>query len=249
MPSSPARLQEARARIIVALDVPTAAKARRMVRQLRGRAGMVKVGYQLFTAEGPDLVRGLVKTGERVFLDLKLHDIPHIVAEGCHNAARMGARLLTVHAAGGPAMLRAARAALDNLPARNRPRLLGVTLLTSLDAASVRAIGFPGGVARNVIRLARLARKNGCDGVIAAPTDVAAIRRACGKEFLIVTPGIRGASQRKAADQARVATASQAVRAGADYVVVGRAITQAPSPADALDRMAASIAAVLLPAV
>lgn len=238
-------LPSARQRIIVAIDVLTAAQARRLVRSLRGRIGMVKIGYQLFTAEGPALVRSLVKSGEQVFLDLKMHDIPHIVAEGCRNAGRLGVSLLTVHTSGGPKMLQAARRALDELPVRKRPKLLGVTLLTSLDAAAVRAIGFQGGVQKNVIRLARLAKKNGCDGVIAAPTDVAAIRHACGKDFLIVTPGIRGTGQRKAADQARVATAAEAIRAGADYIVVGRAITSAPSPGKALDAMAESIAAVL----
>ncbi len=245
MPGSAVSLSNARRRIIVALDVPTAAQARKLARSLRGRAGMVKVGYQLFTSEGPELVRELARSGEKVFLDLKLHYFPNIVAEGCANAGRMGASLLTVHASGGPKMLQAARKALDELPARRRPKLLGVTLLTSLDAAAVRAIGFPGGVNKNVLRLARLAKKNGCDGVIAAPTDVAAIRRACGKDFLIVTPGIRGAGQRKASDQARVATAPEAIRAGADYVVVGRAITAATSPAAALEKMAASIASIL----
>ena len=245
MPGSAVSLSSARRRIIVALDVPSASQARKLVRSLRGRAGMVKVGYQLFTSEGPEVVRELVRSGEKVFLDLKLHDIPHIVAAGCANAGRIGANLLTIHASGGPKMLQAARKALDELPARRRPRLLGVTLLTSLDAAAVRAIGFSGGVNKNVIRLARLAKKNGCDGVIAAPTDVAAIRRACGKDFLIVTPGIRGAGQRKASDQARVATASEAIRAGADYIVVGRAITAATSPAAALEMMAASIASIL----
>ena len=245
MPGSAVSLSNARRRIIVALDVPTAAQARKLLWSLRGRAGMVKVGYQLFTSEGPELVRELARAGEKVFLDLKLHDIPHIVAEGCDNAGRMGASLLTVHTSGGPKMLRAARKALDELPARRRPKLLGVTLLTSLDAAAVRAVGFSGGVNKNVIRLARLAKKNGCDGVITAPTDVAAIRRACGKDFLIVTPGIRGAGQRKAFDQARVATAAEAIRAGADYIVVGRAITAATSPAAALEKMAASIASIL----
>ncbi len=240
-----ATLNRARAKIIVALDVPTAARTRSLVRSLRGRAGMVKIGYQLFTREGPSLVRTLVHSGERVFLDLKLHDIPHIVAEGCLNAAAMGASLLTVHAAGGPKMLRAARRALDTVPARRRPKLLAVTLLTSLDAASVTAVGFTGGVRKSVLRLARLAKKNGCDGVIAAPTDVRAIRRACGDGFLIVTPGIRAVGGRKASDQARVATAPEAVKAGADYIVVGRAITAERNRAAALERMAAAVAGVL----
>ena len=238
-------MNKARAKIIVALDVPTGARARSLARSFRGRAGMVKVGYQLFTREGPSLVRDLVRSGERVFLDLKLHDIPHIVAEGCRNAAALGVSLLTVHAAGGPKMLQAARRALNSVPARRRPKLLAVTLLTSLDAGSVSAIGFTGGVRKNVIRLARLAKKNGCDGVIAAPTDARAIRKACGANFLIVTPGIRAVGGRRASDQARVATAPEAVESGADYIVVGRAITAERSRTAALDRMAAGIADIL----
>ncbi len=200
------RLEAARARIIVALDVARASQAEQLVKRLGAHPGLVKVGSQLFTAEGPRIIRRLVKAGHRVFLDLKFHDIPHIVAEACANAAQMGASLITVHASGGPRMLQAARAALQKFPARRRPRLLGVTVLTSLDGAELRRVGFPGSVQRNVVRLARLAQRSGCDGVIAAPTDVKALRRACGRDFLIVTPGIRAAGQRRASDQARVAT-------------------------------------------
>lgn len=207
---------------------------------------MVKVGSQLFTAVGPAIVHALVEWGERVFLDLKFHDIPHIVAEACVHAADLGASLLTLHTSGGPKMLRAARRALEkHCPPDRRPRLLGVTLLTSLSGPEVREIGFRGTLERNVVRLARLAQRSGCDGVIAAPTDVAALRRACGKKFLIVTPGIRRAGTRKAADQARVTTAAAAIRAGADFVVVGRAITQARSPARALDLVAQEVSRVL----
>lgn len=245
MRSGEDRLEEARARIIVALDFPSPARALRLARQLRGRAGMLKVGSQLFTAEGPSIVRELVRAGHRVFLDLKFHDIPHIVAEACTNAARLGASLLTVHTSGGPRMLRAARTSLSDFPERRRPRLLGVTLLTSLDAAELKRVGFSGGVSRNVARLARMAQRSGCDGVIAAPTDVTALRKACGSNFLIVTPGIRVAGGRRASDQARVATAAEAIGAGADYVVVGRGITEAARPLRALDRMAASIAGAL----
>jgi orotidine-5'-phosphate decarboxylase len=234
----------ARARVIVALDLPSASAARRLAHRLRGRAGMVKVGSRLFSAAGPSIVRELVRRRLRVFLDLKFHDIPHIVAEACANAARLRVSLLTVHAAGGPKMLRAARAALDKF-GRRRPRLLAVTLLTSLDAREVKRIGFPGRLERTVVRLARMAKASGADGVIAAPTDVRDLRRACGRRFLIVTPGIRAAGGPRAADQARVATAADAVRAGADYVVVGRAVLAAPSPARALDAIAESIAAAL----
>ncbi|MFQ5664746.1 MAG: orotidine-5'-phosphate decarboxylase, partial [Terriglobia bacterium] len=181
-------LAAGRARIIVALDVPTGSAAQKLVGRLGGRAGMVKVGSQLFTAAGPEIVRALVKGGERVFLDLKFHDIPHIVAEACVQAAAIGARLITVHTSGGPEMLRAARRALEtHCGSRQRPRLLGVTLLTSLSKRELKQIGYPGSVERNVVRLARLAQRSGCDGVVAAPTDAAAIRRACGRNFLIVT--------------------------------------------------------------
>jgi orotidine-5'-phosphate decarboxylase len=239
-------LAAARARIIVALDVPSRREALQVISRLRGRAGMVKVGSQLFTAAGPEIVRTLVGRGERVFLDLKFHDIPHIVAEACVNAADMGATLITLHSAGGAKMLRAARTALEKRKGRQRRlRLLGITVLTSLSAPEVRQVCLAGSVERNVVRLARLALRNGCDGVVAAPTDVAALRQACGKKFLIVTPGIRAAGGRKAADQARVATAADAVRAGADYVVVGRAILESRSPARALDALAEELSTAL----
>ncbi|MFQ5777721.1 MAG: orotidine-5'-phosphate decarboxylase [Terriglobia bacterium] len=237
-------LAAVRERIIVALDVPSAARALALARRLRGRAAMFKVGGQLFTAEGPAIVRALVRRDERIFLDLKFHDIPHIVAEACVQAADLGVSLMTLHTAGGPKMLRAARQALrKHCGSRRRPRLLGVTLLTSLSGRETRQVGFSGSVEQNVVRLAHLARRNGCDGVIAAPTDVAAIRRACGREFLIVTPGIRAAGSHKASDQARVATAAEAICAGADYVVVGRAVIAARSPARALDTLARELRA------
>ena len=239
-------LAAARRRIIVAVDVSSRQEALRLVAQLHGRAEMVKVGSQLFTAAGPTVVRELVERGERVFLDLKFHDIPHIVAEACATAARLGVSLLTAHAAGGPAMLRAARESLEQHSGRRRrTRLLGVTLLTSLSTREVARVGFPGSVERNVVRLAKLAQRSGCDGVIAAPTDVRAIRRACGSDFLVVTPGVRLTGGRRAADQARVATAAEAIRAGADYIVVGRAVLEARSPARALEQLAREIRAEL----
>ena len=246
MKLSKARLAAARSRIIVALDLATPAQARALAVRLDGRPGLFKVGSQLFTAAGPDVVRWLRRRRQRVFLDLKFHDIPHIVAEACVRAADLGAGLLTVHTSGGPAMLRAARQALDkHCRGRERPRLLGVTLLTSLSAAEAKRIGFRGRVESNVVRLARLAQASGCDGVIAAPTDVRAIRRACGRRFLIVTPGIKASGGAQASDQVRVATAAEAIRAGADYVVVGRAIYDAASPSRAFDQLTAEVAAVL----
>jgi orotidine-5'-phosphate decarboxylase len=244
--STQERLVTARARIIVALDLPTPAQARRLATLLEGRPGLFKVGSQLFTAAGPEIVCWLRRRRQRVFLDLKFHDIPHIVAEACVRAADLGVSLLTVHTSGGPTMLRAARQALEkHRRGRKRPRLLGVTLLTSQDGVEVRRIGFPGSVERNVVRLARLAQANGCDGVIAAPTDVRAIRRACGRKFLIVTPGITPSSGARGFDQARVGTAADSIRAGADYVVAGRTVYAASSPARAFDQLAAEVAAVL----
>ncbi|MCI0403767.1 MAG: orotidine-5'-phosphate decarboxylase, partial [Acidobacteria bacterium] len=167
-------------------------------------------------------------------------------AEACVRAADLGASLITVHTSGGTGMLRAARQALEkHWRGRQRPRLLGVTLLTSLSPAEARRIGFSGSVEGNVVRLARLARASGCDGVVAASTDVRALRRACGKKFLIVTPGIKAAGSEKAHDQARVATAGEAIRAGADYVVVGRAVYAASSPTKAFDRIATEIGVAL----
>lgn len=246
MPTSKGHLVAARARIIVALDLPTPSQARALAVRLGGRPGLFKVGSQLFTTAGPDVVRWLRRRRERVFLDLKFHDIPTIVAEACVRAADLGASLLTVHTSGGPAMLRGARQALDqHCRGRRRPAMLGVTLLTSLSTPEVRRIGFRGTVDYNVVRLARMAQANGCDGVIAAPTDVRAVRRACGRKFLIVTPGIKASAGAKASDQVRVATAAEAVRAGADYVVVGRAVYAAASPSRTFDQLAAEVAAVL----
>lgn len=232
-------------RIIVALDVPSKAEALGLVERLGGRVGMFKVGSQLFTAAGPSIVRALVELGERVFLDLKFHDIPHVVAAACVAAAELGVSLVDVHASGGLEMLRAARKALaKSAPAGRRPRLLAVTLLTSLEQRHLKAIGWQGSVQANVLRLARLAQRAGCDGVVAAPTDVAALRRACGPGFLIVTPGIRLPGHRKAAGQARVATPAEAIRAGASYIVVGRALTQSRNPLRTLDAIVEDLTSV-----
>jgi orotidine-5'-phosphate decarboxylase len=229
----------------LALDVASEPQALQLVGRLSSPPGLVKVGSQLFTAAGPSIVRALVRRGERVFLDLKFHDIPHIVAEACAEAARFGVSLLTVHTSGGRQMLEAARAALEKHGGRRRPGLLGVTLLTSLNQAESRGIGFSGAVRENVMHLAELAKRCGCDGVVAAPRDVPFIRKACGRDFVIVTPGIVLPGRKKPSDQARTATAAEAVRAGADYVVVGRTILEARSPQQALDTLAASIARVL----
>jgi orotidine-5'-phosphate decarboxylase len=218
----------ARDRLIVALDVPSEGDARALADALAGRVGMFKVGSQLFTAAGPDFVHELVARGEKVFLDVKYHDIPNTVAGAVAAASRLGVSLMTVHALGGQAMMEAAVGAMPAIGAR----LLAVTVLTSHDAASLGTIGLSAEVAPNVQRLARLAQAARVDGVVASPHEVALIRECCGRDFLVVTPGIRPSGAR-AGDQARAATPAAALSAGADYVVVGRPITEAKDPAAA----------------
>ena len=216
-------------RLIVALDVPTADDALRLVDRLAGRVGFFKVGSQLFTAAGPDIVRALVARNQRVFLDLKYHDIPNTVAAAVKSAAGLGVSLLTLHGLGGRAMLEAAAGARPDGPLR----LLAVTVLTSHDEASLADIGLAGPLSDSVRRLARLARDAGIDGVVASPLEARLLREACGKGFLIVTPGVRPAGA-QAGDQSRLATPAGALSAGADYLVVGRPVIEAPDPAAAV---------------
>jgi orotidine-5'-phosphate decarboxylase len=220
----------ARDRLIVALDVPTAADARTLVDRLQGAVGMFKVGSQLFTAAGPDFVRELVARKEKVFLDLKYHDIPNTVANAVGAAARLGVSFVDVHALGGKAMLEAGVASLPAMGAR----LLAITILTSHDQSTLGEIGVEGTVQRSVQSLARLARSAGVDGVVASPHEVALIRDACGPDFVIVTPSIRPLGAKRG-DQARAATPAAALAAGADYLVVGRPITEAPDPGAAAE--------------
>jgi orotidine-5'-phosphate decarboxylase len=217
-----------RDRLVVALDLPSPDAARRLVERLAGRVGMFKVGSQLFTAAGPAFVEELVARGEKVFLDLKYHDIPNTVAGAVASAARLGVSLLDVHALGGSAMLRAAVAALPPGSAR----LLAVTILTSHDEPTLGELGLSGPLPAAVARLARLARAAGAHGVVASPHEVATLRRECGAEFVILAPGIRPTGTARG-DQARAASPAQALSAGADYLVVGRPITEADDPAAA----------------
>lgn len=197
-------------------------------RRLNGVAGIFKVGSQLFTAEGPRAVEKLARLGLEIFLDLKFHDIPNTVAGAVAAAAGLpGLRMMTLHASGGVTMMQAARKAVGS--AKARPALLGVTILTSLDEAALRDIGISGPPENRVVALATLARQAGLDGVVASAHEVQAIRNACGAKFLIVVPGVRPASA-SVGDQARVATPSQAIRNGANYLVVGRPITEASNP-------------------
>ncbi len=221
---------------IIALDVPSRADAESLLDRLGPAADFVKVGLQLFTAEGPDVVRAMRARGLRVFLDLKLHDIPNTVAHAVQSAARLGAELLTVHASGGAAMLRAAREAAGERGAGGIG-LLGVTVLTSLSAAEVAEAWGRDHVSAEdeVERLARLAEWAGMDGVVASVQELPVIRRATGEDFRVLTPGIRLAGD-EAGDQARVATPGEAARLGSDYVVLGRSVTAAQDPAEALRR-------------
>jgi orotidine-5'-phosphate decarboxylase len=221
---------KARDRLIVALDVPKADDARTLVERLGGKVGLFKIGSQLFTAAGPGFVREVVGRGEKVFLDLKFHDIPNTVAGAVSSASRLGVSLVDVHGLGGQAML---EAAVGALPAMGT-RLLAVTILTSHDEDSLGQIGVNGSMHESVHRLAELARDAGVDGVVASPHEVALIREACGADFLIVTPGIRPAGA-AAGDQVRAATPATALGAGADYLVVGRPITAAEDPGAAAD--------------
>jgi orotidine-5'-phosphate decarboxylase len=223
---------------ILALDVPEATRARELL-QLVPDARWVKVGLQLFTAAGPAFVRELVGGGHRVFLDLKLHDIPNTVARAVESASALGVDLLTVHASGGRAMLSAASAAASG---ESSPRLLAVTLLTSLSASeAAEAWGRPEvDVGEEVRRLAGLASDCGIDGVVASVHEASLIRAAAGRELLLLTPGIRLADD-EAGDQFRIATPQEAARAGVNFLVIGRAVTAASDPAAAWKRVAAGI--------
>ncbi len=223
-------------KLIIALDVSTKREALQVVSQLRGIVGMFKVGSQLFTAAGPDLVREIVAAGERVFLDLKFHDIPNTVAAACVEAVRLGVSLLNVHALGGTVMMRRAvesfneTVALERLP---RPSIIAVTVLTSADALTLQEVGLPADPESQVTRLARLTDSCGLDGVVASPHEIASVRAIVTRPgFLIVTPGVRpiGASRN---DKKRVMTPAESFSAGADYIVVGRAILGAADPAEA----------------
>ncbi|MEO8360402.1 MAG: orotidine-5'-phosphate decarboxylase [Vicinamibacteria bacterium] len=217
-------------RLIVALDVDSKDRALRLVEELGPHVGMFKVGKELFTAEGPDVVRSIVAGGGRVFLDLKFHDIPNTVAKAVGSAAQLGAYFVTLHTGGGRAMLEAAASAL---PAEGT-QLLGVTVLTSHTDDTLKETGAAGTVKETVRRLALLARESGLDGVVCSPQEITLIREAVGDDLLIVTPGIRPTGAAKG-DQARVTTPLEARKMGCDYIVVGRPITEAASPKDAAD--------------
>jgi len=218
-------------RIIVALDFPTAEAALALVDRLDSAQCRLKVGKELFTSAGPDLVRELVARGFKVFLDLKFHDIPNTVARACAAAAELGVWMLNVHAQGGRRMMEAARESLASV--EPRPCLIAVTLLTSLDAADLGEIGYSGTPAEFGERLADLAKRAGLDGVVCSAQEASAFRRSFGSEFVLVTPGIRPADA-SGDDQRRVMTPTTAIQAGADFLVIGRPITGAANPVAAL---------------
>ena len=231
--------------LLIALDVPTGGEALRLADLLRGSVGGFKIGSQLFTAEGPAIVRALTGRGDRVFLDLKFHDIPNTVANAVAAATSLGAWMVNVHASGGTKMMQAAAEAARKTAStegRAAPLVIAVTVLTSMTAAALSEAGTNVPVVDQVSRLARLAQDAGLDGVVASPQETTIIRTLCGPGFVIVTPGIRGgAAVTSKDDQERTMTAVGAITAGSSYLVVGRPVIAAPDPREAAEKIAAEI--------
>jgi orotidine-5'-phosphate decarboxylase len=231
--------------LIVALDVDSGARALELADQLRGTVGGFKIGKRLFTLEGPPIVRALVERGDRIFLDLKFHDIPNTVATAVAAATSLGVWMVNVHASGGRKMMEAARDAAQAAAARERrpaPLVIAVTVLTSMNDAALAEVGGAVPLMEQVVRLARLAQESGLDGVVASPQETRVIREACGANFAIVTPGIRGggATLSGTDDQERTMSAGEAIAAGANYIVVGRPIIAAADPPAAATAIAAA---------
>lgn len=235
-------------KILVALDVESRDEALQLAEVLRGTVGGFKIGSRLFTAEGPSMVRALTERGDRVFLDLKFFDIPNTVGTAVAAATELGVWMVNVHASGGGAMMRAARAAAHEAAAKRNatpPVVIAVTVLTSMNQAALSETGIVIEIMDQVLRLAELTREAGLDGVVASPRETAAIRKRCGADFAIVTPGIRGgAADATKGDQERTMSPAEAVAAGSSYLVVGRPIIAAADPRVAAEAIARSLQAV-----
>lgn len=237
--------EQAREKVIFALDIDKLADVDRWAELLAGHVGMFKVGKQLFTAGGPATVERVRARGIDVFLDLKYHDIPNTVAMAGIEAARLGAKLFNVHALGGYDMMARTAEEVRKGAGASGTRILAVTILTSSTEQTLREVGIDRPVPEMVVRLAMLAKKAGIDGVVASPQEVGIIREACGTDFLVVTPGVRPATA-SADDQKRIMTPGEAVAAGADYLVIGRPISAVPDPVAACRAIVEEIAGVLL---
>jgi len=236
-------MMDPRERLIFALDVEHFGEAQELVGLLKGHVGLFKVGKQLFTHSGPKVIDMIRRKGERVFLDLKFHDIPNTVAKAGEEAAKLGSAIFTVHSMGGYEMMKRTVESSRNIAKQlniPKPLILAVTILTSMDEGILEEVGIKTPVDQQVVRLATLAKRAGVSGVVASPREISLIRDHCGSNFLIVTPGVRPASAAKD-DQKRILTPGEAVRAGADYIVVGRPIREADDPVKAADEIVEEI--------
>lgn len=236
-PQMPASAKE---KIIVAIDAPDVSSALRLVEPLADEGCVFKIGLQLFTAVGPSIVTKLQAAGARIFLDLKFHDIPNTAREAVHSAVRLGVDMTTIHLCGGPDMVAGSVEAAKG----SKTLVLGVSVLTSMDDAALRAVGMPRAVADQVLHLAEMGQRSGLRGIVASPHEIRPLRERFGNTLTIVTPGVRPAGS-DVGDQKRIMTPGDAVRAGADYLVIGRPITAATSPLNALREIAAEMQAVL----
>ncbi len=235
-----AAIKEMKERILIALDVSSRDQALNLVRELKSLTGMFKVGSQLYMAAGPAIVKEIIDNGGKVFLDLKFHDIPNTVKQAAIEAAKRGVSMMTIHASGGRNMMETVARGLQENSGGSRPVVVAVTVLTSIDEPTLREVGVPDAVESQVRRLALLAQDCGIDGVVCSPQEIQLLRKAVKPDFRIVTPGIRMPEQ-SIHDQQRIATPRSAIEAGADFIVVGRAVTEDPSPRKALEAMMESL--------
>ncbi len=245
--------EEARKRLIFALDTSSISEAFKWVETLSGRVGLFKIGKEAFTSFGPELIKGIKERGGGIFLDLKFHDIPNTVSAAALAAATWGVDMFNVHASGGSEMMRRTAESIRGLPGQTKPVVLAVTVLTSLDDNDLVEIGYRYSTAELALNLASLAKKSGMDGVVASAWEVSAIRNHCGKDFIIVTPGIRLSEGPETIitsdDQKRTLTPAEAIRNGADYLVVGRPIRTARDPGRTADSIVDEISRALTAAV